>query len=387
MTALKSPVKDQKSKSPKYKAVIIGYGGIGHSWHNAIKQHPDWELIGIVDENTELLENCKNFGLEEEQGYMSIEDAVQFGEKPDLAIIGTPIYSHHSLAQEVLNLGINCICEKNMASNIYQGRQMVQKAIDNPTLCTATGTQYRYEVKSWTAKKFFEEKPNPIGTLGSISWISSDYRGERRWGWRRFLPDVYLEDMSVHWFDTIRYVTQMDIVEIKATAFMPRYSDWNGSSELFAQFALANPDDYNHRHNWVWVQMYGGWQRRGPTSNAFDFFGSHGQARMTEGFGMELKLYTDMNDTRKFEEDGYLPVSDVENLGTNFTGQSIILEQMALGIESKGKRQPGTNFCQAFKSFAVAMGASESSRTGKTVWIPDYWKDLPELANNPSKFY
>jgi predicted dehydrogenase len=387
MAKLKSIVGPNEKKSPKYKAVIIGLGGIGNSWLRAIRQHPDWECIGIVDTDTELLENLERFGFSEDQGFISIEDAVQFGEKPDVAIIGTPIYSHHSLTREVMDLGINCICEKNMASNIYQGRQMVQKAIDHPELCSAVGTQYRYEVKSWTAKKFFMEQPCPIGTLGMIKWDSNDYRGESRWGWRRFLPEIYCEDMSVHWFDTIRYVTQMDIVEIKATTFMPRYSDWHGSSELFAQFALATPDDYHHRHNWVWCQLYGGWQRRGPTGESFEFYGSDGQAKMTAGWGMELKLYTDKNDSRKFDEDGFLPVQDVENLGTNFTGQMIILEQMGLGIESKGKRKPGTNFCEAFKSFAVAMGAIESSRTGNTIWVPDYWKDMPELANNPSKFY
>lgn len=357
--------------------MIIGLGGMGRSWLRHIKSHPDWECIGIVDTDTELLENVTSFGFEEDQGYMSIEDAVQFGEKPDCAVIATPIYSHHSITRECIDLGVNVICEKNMASTIYQGRQMVQTALDHPNLCTAVGTQYRYEISQWTMKKFFQEKQNPIGTLGAIKWESNDYRGEKRWGWRRFLQEVYLEDMSVHWFDTLRYVTGMDIVQVKADLFMPRYSDWHGSSEIIANLALAAPDDYQHRHNWVWCQMYGGWQRRGPTGNEFVFYGSDGQARVNTPWGLELKLYMDKNDTRKFEEDGYMPQKDVENLGTNFTGDSVILEMMKRGIDSKGKIQPGTNFKEAFKSFAVAMAAMESSRTGNTIWVPDYWKEMP----------
>jgi hypothetical protein len=65
----------------------------------------------------------------------------------------------------------------------------------------------------------------------------------------------------------------------------------------------------------------------------------------------------------------------------------IILEQMGLGIESKAKRQPGTNFLEAFRTFACTQAAIESSRTGKTIWVPDYWKDIPAIANNPPKFY
>jgi predicted dehydrogenase len=356
----------------KKTAVIIGLGGIGRSWLREIRKHPDWECIGIVDTDTELLENLKSFGIDEEQGYISIEDAVKYGEKPDLAIIGTPIYTHHSLTRECMDLDINVICEKNMASTIYQAKQMVQAAMDKPYLCTAVGTQYRYGISQWTAKQFLE-KDNQIGEIGMINWYSADYRGEKRWGWRRWLQDIYLEDMSVHWFDTLRYITGMDIVQVKADAFMPRYSDWHGSSEVYANLALAKKEDYHDRHKWVWAQLYGGWQRRGPTENRFEIFGSKGQFRITDQWGLELKLYTDPNNTTKFEEDGYLPQPDVENLGTNYTGQGIILEMMKRGIDSGGKIQPGTNFKEAFKSFAVSVAASESSRYGKTVWVPDYW--------------
>ncbi len=166
---------------------------------------------------------------------------------------------------------------------------------------------------------------------------------------------------------------------------MPRYSEWHGSSEVFAQFALAKPEDYNHRHEWVWCQLYGGWQRRGPTGQEFMFYGSDGQAKMSE-WGMECKLYIDPNDSRKFEEDGYMPQQDIENLGTTYTGQGIILEKFSRGIDD-GKTECGTNFKEAFKSFAVSMGAMESSRTGKAVWVPKYWKDIPWYEDNPSKFY
>ncbi|MHA1732535.1 MAG: Gfo/Idh/MocA family protein [Promethearchaeota archaeon] len=363
----------------KKTAIIIGFGGIGGAWLRAIKKHPDWECVGIVDVQTELLEHVieegeKLYGFDE--AYLSIEEAVQYGNKPDLAVVATPIYTHHSLVREVMDLDINVICEKNMASAVFQGKQMVQAALDKPHLCTAVDTQYRYGMGPWTMRNFFMEDPCPIGTLGQIRWYSQDYRGEKRWGWRRWLQDIYLEDMSVHWFDTMRYVTGMDVVQVKADVFMPRYSEWHGSSTVYANIALAHPDDYNHRHNWVWCHFYGDWQARGPTSDLVVFYGSHGQMRRNDPWGLELKLYTDMNDTRKFEEDGYLPVADVENLGTNFTGQEIILEMMKRGIDSGGKQQPGTHFAEAFKSFSVAMACSESSRTGKTVWVPDYWKDM-----------
>ncbi|GAB4309652.1 MAG: hypothetical protein Kow0069_09060 [Promethearchaeota archaeon] len=361
-------------------AIIIGFGGIGGAWLRALKRHPDWQCVGIVDVQTELLEHVIENGDELygfSEAYLSIEEAVQYGNKPDLAIVATPINTHHSLVREVMELDVHVICEKNMAGSVTQGRQMVQAALDKPHLCTAVDTQYRYGIGPWTAKNFLQEDPCPIGKLGLIRWYSQDYRGEKRWGWRRHLQDLYLEDMAVHWFDTIRYVTGMEVVQVKADAFMPRYSEWHGSSTLMANLALAHPDDFNHRHEWVWCQFYGDWQAGGPTSDFVVFHGSKGQARRNDPWGLELRLYTDPNDSRKFEEDGYLPVPDVENLGTNFTGQEIILEMVSRGIDSGGKEQPGTHFAEAFKSFAVTMACRESSFTGKAVHPPKYWADLP----------
>lgn len=357
----------------KKKAVIIGFGGIGHSWLNAIKGHPSWECIGIVDTDTELLQNVGPNGFTEDQVFMSIEEACQFGERPDCAIIGTPIPTHHSIVRECMDLDLNVICEKNMADTLYQGRQMVQCAIDKPYLCTAVGTQYRYGTQQWAARKLIES--GKLGNIGMIKWESADYRGEKRWSWRRHLSDIYLQDMAVHWIDTIRYITGLDVVQVKADCFMPRYSDWHGSSEVMANLALSAPNDYDNRHNWVWVQLYGGWQRRGPTGNDFVIYGAKGQGKLGD-FGVELKMYTDKNDSRKFEEDAFLPIDAGPVEGTPYEGQRVILEMMSKGIDSKGKIQPGTNFKEAFRSFAVSVAMQESSRYGKTIWVPDYWKGL-----------
>ncbi|MHA1791301.1 MAG: Gfo/Idh/MocA family protein [Promethearchaeota archaeon] len=367
----------------KKTVVLIGFGGIAHSWLRNIRMHDDWELIGIVDTNTELLENVEKMvkELDEDQAYISIEDAVEYGEKPDLAIVCTPIPTHSGLVKEVMELGINVICEKNMASSLPQAKQMVQYAIDHPELCTAVGTQYRYMQRYWIARQFFHQQEMPIGKLGMILWEDFGYRGERRWSWRRFLQEIYLEDMSVHWFDLLRYITGMDIVQVKADTFMPRYSPWHGSSTVFATLALAKPEDYNDRHEWVWCHFAGDWQR-GPIQNESstrqEFYGKKGFAKISE-FGVEYKLYkTYDRATNDFEEDAYigLDAGSIEGLESKYTGQGIILEQMSRGIDSGGEIQPGTNFKEAFKSFAVSAACKESSFTGNAVWVPSYWKNL-----------
>ncbi len=371
----------------KKTAVIIGFGGHARgSWLRSLQHHPDWELIGIVDTDTELLENVASkgidIGLDEDQVFISIDHAVKFGEKPDLAIIATPIYTHHVLFKETTDHDINCIVEKNLASTIYQGRQMLEICRKKPHLSTATGYNYRYNTRWWTAKQFFAtgEADKMIGDLGFIRWSSGGNWGESRVGWRRWIPEIYAEDMATHWLDLLRYITGKDIVQVKADTFIPNYSEWQGSSTLFANLALASPDPnsetgYEPRHKWVWVQLYGDWQRRGPGVEEFEVFGGKGQAKLTGSWGVECKVYQDETG-RKWEEDGYFPQADIENLGTNFEGQVIILEMMKRSIESGGKQQPGNCIPNVFKSFAVSMACVESSRTGQSVWVPDFWKGM-----------
>lgn len=365
----------------KKKIVIVGFGAHARgSWLNSIKKHPDYELVGVVDTDTELLGNVERLTgglLKEDQAFMKIDELETYGVKPDVAVVATPIYTHHVIFKDLLDMGINVICEKNLASTIYQGRQMLQAALDHPELTTAVGTQRRYSVPHWTAKKYLNGPDNQIGTLNFIQWTDAFNWGLYREGWRQYLTELFAEDQMIHWFDLIRYITEMDIVQIYADCFIAKGIDWQGSNAVIANLALAKPKDYYHRHNWVWCRFYGDWQRRGPTdinTDLKEFSGTKG--RMTiRGPWCELNLYTDSGGT-KWEEDGVIPDNNILNLGTQYDGQVMILEQMKRGIDSKGKIQPDNNIRDVFKSFAAVMGAIESSRTGRAVFVPDYWKGM-----------
>ncbi len=360
--------------------VIIGMGGHANSWLQTVKKNPEFKLSGIVDIDTELMEHMGQFGLKEDDFFLSIDDYVEDKGKPDLAIIATPIYTHHVLVKETMDHGINVICEKNMASTIYQGKQMVQCALDHPELATSIGHQYRFFLHNYLTRCYIKEH-NELGKLAMIRMASGGNWGEKRKGWRRFLPEVYLEDMMPHWFDLLRYWTGLDVVQVKCDTFIPRFSPWQGSSTAFVNCALANPDDYNHRHNWVWAQIYGDWQSRGPSTpekNYQKLYFEKGEIKVG-GSWLEIAKYKD-EQGRESEEDGFL-VTDagndgIEHMGTNYDGQGIILEQVRRCMESKGKIKPQNCFEDIFKSFAISQAAIESSRTGNSVWVPDYWKDM-----------
>jgi predicted dehydrogenase len=209
-----------------------------------------------------------------------------------------------------------------------------------------------------------------------MRWESAGNWGEKRTGWRRWIPEIYLEDMATHWFDLMRYITGMDVVQVKCDTFIPKYSKWQGTSTVFCNLALATPENYKHRKNWVWCQLYGDWQNRGPGYDNFKFFCEKGQAAINkQAGGLDTLQYLD-EEGHKYEDDGFITMNSIENLGVPYTGQGILLEMAKRSMDSKGKNQPGTHFAEAFKSFAITMAAIESSRTGNSVWVPKYWEDL-----------
>jgi len=358
--------------------MICGLGSHAQaSWVPKIKRHPDFELTGIIDTNLNLLENIESFniGIKEDQVYANLDELWTLGDKPDIMVIATPIYTHHALAVEALEKGVNVICEKNMASTIYQGRQMVQAALDHPNLGTALGVQRRYTSQTWTLKNYLQDPDKEIGDLAVIQWNDAFNWGLYREGWRRFLPELFAEDQMIHWFDLLRYITGLDIVQVYMDSFIRNGINWNGSSTVFANIALAKPENYKNRHKWVWCRLYGDWQRKGPRDDhteTREFDGTKGKIVLQDGKWMTTFIYTNEEGT-KWEEDGIMPQDDILNLGTALDTQNIILEQMKRCIDSNGEKQPDNNFCDTFKSFAAVMAAIDSSRSGQAKYVPAYW--------------
>ncbi|MHA1721264.1 MAG: Gfo/Idh/MocA family protein [Promethearchaeota archaeon] len=363
------------------RAIIVGIGGHAHVWKKALNQHPDWVLAAIVDTDTDKLEHApQSWGVDRNEAFTNVEEAIQFGKGPyDLAIIVTPTYTHHVLAMECLEVDLNVISEKNLASSINQGRQMVKAANEHPHLCTAAGTQTRYFPQNWSLKKYYLENKKTLGKVTSLNFSFLYNWGKTRQGWRRWLKDLFLEDMAPHHFDLMRYLTDMDIVQVQgAVNFKPSFSYFKGSSTTFAIFALSTPENYDNPDNWIYATYRGDWQKKGKLQHKVEINYEGGELNLIEKNKEKMITVSIFDDPEGFQyHDEPVPISkDVEYNTNNYSSELFLLNEMSIGIDSKGKIQPKTNYRDAFKSFAVSQGIVESFETGKSVFLPKYWKNL-----------
>ena len=70
---------------------------------------------------------------------------------------------------------------------------MVKAAAKYPRQCTAIGTQTRYFPQNWTIKKYYLENKEALGAITSLNFTFLYNWGKTRQGWRRWLPDLFLD--------------------------------------------------------------------------------------------------------------------------------------------------------------------------------------------------
>lgn len=158
----------------KIKCAVIGLG-MGSAHVDCFKKHPDAVVVAVADPDKNRLEERgkKQFGIE--RLYTSAEEMLE-KEKLDIVSIAVPNKFHKDLTIKALNKGINVLCEKPMAMNVKEAREM-KKAADKAKKRLMINFSYRFTEQSHAIKQEVE-----TGILGDI------YYARTQWLRRRGMP-------------------------------------------------------------------------------------------------------------------------------------------------------------------------------------------------------
>jgi len=157
----------------KLRVGIIGLG-IGRCHVTGFNEHPNAKVVAIADLNKQLLDEIgAEHGVENRY-----TNACEMIEKESLDIVGiaTPNKLHKLFAIAALDAGSHVFCEKPMAMNAEEAREMLTaaKRVERRMMIDFS---YRFKTQSWQLKKEIES-----GILGNI------YHAETKWLRRRGLP-------------------------------------------------------------------------------------------------------------------------------------------------------------------------------------------------------
>jgi len=272
----------------------------------------------------------------------------------DAVLVVLPVGLHAEAVLRALKAGRHVICEKPVATNTDEVTALVAAATASDRV-VMVNQNYRW--RPWAR---FVRSKIAEGLLGEVAHINVRFsQPEILLGGRGDLEFPLLQDMSIHHFDLLRYLTGKNAVELYARAHRPPWSKYTGAPGLDAVITME--DD-------IQVSYSGSWAGRGRATTwdgDWSIQGDRGLLTMTDG----LLAY-------------YLESAGAELAPAgNSTAQPVLLDipPLALGdlqsslhsfrMAIESKEAPETDLRDNQHSIAIVYAAEESVRIGQPVQI------------------
>ena len=331
-----------------FKALLIGAGGMGQTWGQNLKAHPDVELAGWVDLRPGAAASAAET-LELSGTYTGEDLGQALSEvRPDFVVDVTVPEAHHGVTLQVLAAGVPVLGEKPMASSMTEAREMVAASERAGKLYMVSQSR-RYDARLHTLRQLVVEQTGPLGILNCDFYLGAHFGG-----FRDEMASVLLLDMAIHTFDAARYVSGADPVSVYCEEFNPEWSWYKGASSATALFEMTGGLRYTYRGSWSSegrdTSWEADWRCVGPRGTAI--WDGHGTPNVgvvigTDGFTRQAEL---IEGTMRHDAPGGIAGSLRDFLNALQTGET-----------------PMGECHDNIKSLAMVFAAIESSATGRRV--------------------
>ena len=230
----------------KIRTGIIGTGFIGPVHVEAVRRTclADVAALAEADEKTARAK-ADQLGIQKAYGdyRMLLED-----EGIDVVHIAVPNHMHYTVVKEALARGKHVVCEKPLAMNVDEGRELASLAHRSGRVCAMNLNCRAYPLVQQV------KAMSQAGELGRIFSVGGSYQQdwlfkETDYNWR-LEPELSgssraVVDIGSHWFDTIEYVTGLRVKRVCAdfATFHPIRRKPRKSLETYSNKILT-ADDY-----------------------------------------------------------------------------------------------------------------------------------------------
>ncbi|WP_197035413.1 Gfo/Idh/MocA family oxidoreductase [Paenibacillus sp. UNC451MF] len=187
------------------KALLVGLGGFGSGWYRRLRNQYSEVTLAVADSDESKRSKIEEDGV---PFYTSISEAIE-QEKPDVLLNVTPRHVHKQINQIAFDHKLPVFSEKPIADNYADAKEMVERA-DKEGIPYMIAENYRRFPFVRKLKQLLDE-----GSIGAILTVDGEfYRSTDR-----PLPDKLdiLEELVVHHFDLVRYLTGREVGKVFAT--------------------------------------------------------------------------------------------------------------------------------------------------------------------------
>lgn len=228
----------------KFKVVVVGAGFIGPVHVEALRR-ANVEVVGIVGSTPE-----KSTAIASKLGlpttFATLEEVLA-DNSVDAVHLTTPNVLHYEQAKAVLSAGKHCLCEKPLAMNSQQAKELVVLAKQSGL---AAGVAYNIRFYPLCHEAAARIRNGSIGRVFHVvgSYVQDWLLYETDFNWR-VLEDEGGElrafaDIGTHWLDLVQFITGQHITKICAdlvTVHPSRYRP-TGGVETFSKGSRTPSD-------------------------------------------------------------------------------------------------------------------------------------------------
>jgi|LADL02.1.fsa_nt_gi predicted dehydrogenase len=227
---------------------IVGTGFIGPAHVEALSRN-GIRVLGLC-ENTLENARAKAIELTIPKAYGSYAELLK-DNAIDVVHLATPNYLHFEQAKAALLAGKHVVCEKPLAMNSTETKELVELAKEKK-LVNAVNFNIRMYPMVQQARSMVR-----AGDIGDLFIVQGSYLQDwlllpTDWNWR-LEPDLggtlrAVADIGSHWLDLISYITGLKILEVFADfkTFHPTRKKPTKPVETYAG-KLLTPEDYEDR--------------------------------------------------------------------------------------------------------------------------------------------
>jgi predicted dehydrogenase len=201
----------------RLKVGIIGAGFIGPAHVEALKRTGLADVIGVADMDLEMAKaKAAMMGLS--KAYTNYQELLA-DDEIDVVHVCTPNHLHYQMAKLALEAGKHVVCEKPLAMNSDEAKELVTIATEKG-LVNAVHFNLRFYPLVHQVKAMVES-----GELGDIFAINGSYQQdwlfyETDYNWR-LEPEFSGEsravaDIGSHWLDAVEFMTGLNIQKVCA---------------------------------------------------------------------------------------------------------------------------------------------------------------------------
>lgn len=201
----------EQEKKQSFRLAIVGLGGMGN-WHRErIETIDGLSVCGSYDIREERQQFAREHGI---TPYESLE-ALLADPQVDIVLCATPNDAHHDIVIRALQAGKHVVCEKPVALNAAEHREMVAAAQKAGRIFSVHQNR-RWDEDYLTIKKIYDEK-----MLGGVFRIESRVHGSRGipgdWRQEPCHGGGMLLDWGVHILDQALQMIPQRVRQVYAT--------------------------------------------------------------------------------------------------------------------------------------------------------------------------